>query len=99
MSRWDSFFASLTSAGGSIWMLAMFTLLLIGINIGLMHYPDAVSASMKTTFANLLMGFSGALLGALSSRADPSPPKPDSGQTTTESTVKTSTMTELPPKV
>ena len=97
MNRLDNFFSSLTSAGGSIWLLALFTILLIGINIGLMHYPDSVSASMKTTFANLLMGFAGALLGALSSRADPaSSPKPDLGQTATESVVRTSTMQELP---
>jgi hypothetical protein len=92
-----NFFVNLTSAGGSIFLLALFTLLLVVINIALIHFPDAVSASMKTTFANLLMGFSGALLGALSSRADPpASPKPDPGQTATESVVKTSTVTELP---
>ena len=70
IEAWSEWLATLSTSGGAIAALMFFTILFGAVVVRLLHSPE-IDKSLVTTFTNLLMGFAGALLGALSSRSTP----------------------------
>jgi hypothetical protein len=79
--NWEKFVDSFATPGGSIFFLFVFTMLLLGVNLHILHHANAYSDAEVTVFQTILANFTGALLLALQSRAKPSngttPKSPD----------------------
>lgn len=71
MGSWERFLDSLATPGGAIFLLLVAVGVFSGTELHILHHGTQFSQTMSATFTNLLSGFAGALLGALTTRSKP----------------------------
>ena len=75
MSRWTNFLNSLATSGGNLFLLAFFSLLMLGVSVLLM-VKFGPSAPAVTLVVGSFGTFTGALVGILRG-SRPEPPTPE----------------------